>query len=187
MPNPLNSDLRLFCGHRCRDSMSMGVIIVNRLCTTRLCTCTVYLYGCFVWVSEQTTVISQSTLIDWFISSVDSWLLKTGPIGCPETSVRNYHCTLSTPWSHIGGDSVPWLRWVFAALLPRRPWFGPGSVHVQFVECSILIFIGRRKCRPILVPSKSSDVLELWERWIGKYFYLTERVELQLCPCLTCQ
>jgi len=25
---------------------------------------------------------------------LDSWLLKTGPIGCPETSVMSYHCSL---------------------------------------------------------------------------------------------
>ena len=30
-----------------------------------------------------------------FVTAVfDSWPLKTGPIGCPETSVRNYHNTL---------------------------------------------------------------------------------------------
>jgi hypothetical protein len=30
----------------------------------------------------------------WTFQALNSWLLKMGPIGCPERSVRNYHSTM---------------------------------------------------------------------------------------------
>jgi len=47
---------------------------------------------------------------------------------------------------------------------------------MRFVECPIPIFIGRRKRRLILGPSKSSDVLEIWERWKDFLSYRESRV-----------
>jgi len=40
----------------------------------------------------------------------DSWLLKNGPIGCPETSLRNYHYSVLnplTPNDHYSGRTAP--------------------------------------------------------------------------------
>ena len=61
---------------------------------------------------------------------LDSW--RRDQYFCSETSVRNYQCTLPSPWSHIGREFVPWLRWLFAALSPLRP-----LVWSRFSPCEI--------------------------------------------------
>jgi hypothetical protein len=45
----------------------------------------------------------------------------------PNTGMK--HCRSS----NLLGKAVPWLRRLVAGLLPRRPGFDPGSVHVRFV------------------------------------------------------
>jgi len=41
-----------------------------------------------------------------------SWLLKMGPIGCPETAVKNYHYTLSNiPEERRSQNYVSWTEW----------------------------------------------------------------------------
>jgi hypothetical protein len=87
-----------------------------------------------------------------FIQFWTAWLLKMGPICCPETSVRNYHSTLrKTPWertshSHSGrslssrseGQSAP-TCFVTALATVSKGWAGQWQRENTDVTCTFLV------------------------------------------------
>jgi hypothetical protein len=53
-------------------------------------------------------------------SNWNSWPLKMGPIGCPETSVQNYHSTLCNIPEEVALSD--WLVWSSHLLPPSESW-----------------------------------------------------------------
>jgi len=80
-------------------------------------------FMCFVWIWEQTAIISLYS-IDWliFVTEIYSALCEV------VMELENTYCLGEV---HTSGD-VPWFRWSVAALSPSSPGFDLSSICVRF-------------------------------------------------------
>jgi hypothetical protein len=131
-------------------------------------------FMCFVWISEQTAIISLYSI---------NWLVFVTETECVYCAVR------SESLSKID------VKFILQGLSLQRPGLGFGPIRVEFVverhldrffsdffrlplsvsfhQCSILVFIymlllSERQTSELWEPSKNNAVSEIGELWVGK-------------------
>jgi hypothetical protein len=93
------------------------------MCLLRGTFCPHSVFMCFLWIWEQTAIISLYS-INWLV-----FITEAECVYCAVGTRSLYVVQVSLNLSR----AVPWFRWLVAGLLPRKPRFGPWPIHVKFV------------------------------------------------------
>ena len=160
-------------------------------------------FMCFVWIWEQTAIISLYNL-NWLVFVTDGECLLSGTDWI-SLSLYIYipgwyfSCSLSVSLA------VSWIRQLLASFSLRRSLFNPRSVHTEFVVGKVTRFCPSSAVSPLSVPShhlhaglsrrtnewspptfhKAMHFRKSVERWIETHFHLVVKVLTTLMIYLT--